>query len=62
MKPSQNCVYVVEDDASMRNAIKNLLRSVGLEPQLFVTAQEFLDAKRPDLPSCLLLAMEHADL
>jgi FixJ family two-component response regulator len=55
MKPSQNCVYVVEDDASMRNAIKNLLRSVGLEPQLFATAQEFLDAKRPDLPSCLIL-------
>jgi FixJ family two-component response regulator len=55
MKPSQNRVYVVEDDASMRNAIKNLLRSVGLEPQLFATAQEFLDAKRPDLPSCLIL-------
>jgi FixJ family two-component response regulator len=55
MKPSQNRVYVVEDDASMGNAIKNLLRSVGLEPQLFVTAQEFLDAKRPDLLSCLIL-------
>jgi FixJ family two-component response regulator len=55
MKASQNRVYVVEDDASMRNAIKNLLRSVGLEPQLFATAQEFLDAKRPDLPSCLIL-------
>src|SRR4029453_14585029 len=39
----------------MRNAIKNLLRSVGLEPQLFATAQEFLNADRPDLPSCLIL-------
>jgi len=48
-------VFVVEDDASMRTAIKNLLRSVGLEPQLFATAQEFLDAKRPDVPSCLIL-------
>ena len=55
MKPSQNRVFVVEDDASMRTAIKNLLRSVGLEPQLFATAQEFLDAKRPDVPSCLIL-------
>jgi FixJ family two-component response regulator len=55
MKPSQNCVFVVEDDASMRNALKNLLRSVGLEPLLFATAQEFLDAKKPDLPSCLIL-------
>jgi FixJ family two-component response regulator len=55
MKPSQNRVFVVEDDASMRNALKNLLRSVGLDPQLFATAQEFLDAKRPDVPSCLIL-------
>jgi FixJ family two-component response regulator len=55
MKPSLNRVFVVEDDPSMRNALKNLLRSVGLEPQLFATAQEFLDAKRPDLPSCLIL-------
>jgi FixJ family two-component response regulator len=55
MKPSLDRVFVVEDDPSMRNALKNLLRSVGLEPQLFATAQEFLDAKRPDLPSCLIL-------
>jgi len=55
MKPSQNRVFVVEDDASMRNALKNLLRSVGLEPQLFASAQEFLEADRPDLPSCLIL-------
>ena len=39
----------------MRNALKNLLRSVGLEAQLFASAQEFLDADRPDLPSCLIL-------
>ena len=39
----------------MRNALKNLLRSVGLETQLFASAQEFLDADRPDLPSCLIL-------
>jgi FixJ family two-component response regulator len=55
MKPSESCVFVVEDDPSMRNALKNLLRSVGLETQLFASAQEFLDADRPDLPSCLIL-------
>jgi len=55
MKPSESCVFVVEDDPSMRNALKNLLRSVGLEAQLFASAQEFLDADRPDLPSCLIL-------
>jgi RNA polymerase sigma factor (sigma-70 family) len=39
----------------MRNALKHLLRSVGLEAQLFGSAQEFLDAGRPDVPSCLIL-------
>jgi FixJ family two-component response regulator len=51
----QNCVFVVDDDPSMRNALKNLLRSAGFEPQLFASAREFLDTNRPDLPSCLIL-------
>lgn len=55
MKSPQNCVYVVEDDPSMRGALKNLLLSVGLEAKLFETAQEFLDADRPGIPSCLIL-------
>jgi FixJ family two-component response regulator len=55
MKLSESRVYVVEDDASMRNALKNLMRSVGLETQLFESAQEFLDAAKPDIPSCLIL-------
>ena len=55
MKYSENCVFVVEDDHSMRNALNNLLRSAGLCPQLFASAEEFLDANRPALPSCLVL-------
>jgi FixJ family two-component response regulator len=55
MKVSQNCVFIVEDDPSMRNALKNLLRSVGLEPSVFGSAQEFLEAERPNAPSCLIL-------
>ena len=55
MKSSTNRVFVVEDDASMRNALKNLLRSVGLEAQLFASAQEFLDMAKPAGPSCLIL-------
>jgi FixJ family two-component response regulator len=39
----------------MYGALQNLLLSVGLEARLFATAQEFLDAERPDLPSCLVL-------
>jgi len=46
---------VVEDDSSMRAALKNLMRSVGLEAQLFASATEFLKAELPDVPSCLIL-------
>jgi len=55
MKRSENLVFVVEDDASMRNALKNLLRSDGLEARLFASAPEFLEGDRPDLPSCLIV-------
>ena len=55
MKSPQNCVFIVEDDPSMRNALKNLLRSVGLEPAVYASAQEFLETRRPDAPSCLIL-------
>jgi FixJ family two-component response regulator len=55
MKHPQTLVFVVEDDASMRNALKNLLRSVGLEARLFASAQEFLETTRPEVPSCLVL-------
>jgi len=55
MKHPGALVFVVEDDASMRTALKNLLRSVGLEARLFTSAQEFLESHRPDVPSCLVL-------
>jgi FixJ family two-component response regulator len=48
-------VFVVDDDAPMRESLKNLIRSVGLRAELFASAQEFLGAKRPDVPSCLVL-------
>lgn len=55
MRAPQDQVFIVEDDPSMRAALKNLLKSVGLEAQLFASAQEFLADKRPDVPSCLIL-------
>ncbi len=55
MRVPQSCVFVVEDDASMRNALKNLLRSVGLESQQFASAHDFLEAELPNKPSCLIL-------
>jgi FixJ family two-component response regulator len=48
-------VFVVDDDPSLRRSLESLLRSVGHDVQLFSSAQEFMSAKRPDLPGCLLL-------
>ena len=48
-------VFVVDDDASVRKALANLLSSVGLKVQTFGTAQEFLSSDRPDAPGCLVL-------
>lgn len=48
-------VYVVDDDLSVRRAIKRLLRSVGVQVELFASAQHFLTSERPNAPSCLVL-------
>jgi FixJ family two-component response regulator len=48
-------VFIIDDDASVRKALTNLLRSVGLNVEAFGTAQEFLTTKRPDGPGCLVL-------
>jgi len=48
-------VYVVDDDASVREALRNLFRSVGLRVEVFGSAPEFLQSKLPDVASCLIL-------
>ena len=48
-------VFIVDDDQSMRDALTRLLGTVGLRAQAFETPQEFLNTKRPDTPSCLVL-------
>ena len=48
-------VFVVDDDAPLRESLTNLLRSVGLRVAAFASAQEFLRSPRPELPSCLVL-------
>lgn len=48
-------VIVVDDDASLREALSSLFRSVGLQVQLFASAAELLTAKLPDAPRCLVL-------
>jgi FixJ family two-component response regulator len=48
-------VFVIDDDALVRGSVQGLLKSVGLRSEAFETAEEFLHAKRPDAPSCLVL-------
>ena len=48
-------VFVVDDDASVCDAVKSLLRSVGLKVEVFGSALEFLARKLPNAPSCLVL-------
>jgi FixJ family two-component response regulator len=48
-------VFVIDDDAAVREAIQGLLKSVGLRSTSFGTAQEFLSSERTDEPSCLVL-------
>jgi FixJ family two-component response regulator len=48
-------VFVVDDDPSVRRAIKRLVESVGLQVETFGSAQEFLHSERPDSASCLVL-------
>jgi FixJ family two-component response regulator len=48
-------VFVVDDDALVRASIQGLLKSAGLRCEAFETAEEFLHAKRADVPRCLVL-------
>jgi len=55
MAKADAVVFVVDDDPSVREAVKSLMGSVGLAVETFASAQEFLRSKRPDVPSCLVL-------
>lgn len=55
MSEDRAVAFVIDDDASMRRSLDTLLRSVGLDVHLFSSAQEFMQAKRPDVPACLVL-------
>jgi FixJ family two-component response regulator len=48
-------IFIIDDDALVRESIAGFLKSVGLHSQAFGSAQEFLDSPRPDGPACLVL-------
>ena len=48
-------VHVVDDNASVRRALKRLLGSVGIQSETYASARQFLEADIADVPSCLVL-------
>jgi FixJ family two-component response regulator len=55
MSVEQPVIFVVDDDASAREGIEDLLQSVGLRVMTFKSPQEFLEGARPDAPGCIVL-------
>jgi FixJ family two-component response regulator len=55
VKQADSVVFVIDDDSSVREAIQNLIRSVGLRAEQFGTAQDFLRGEIPDIAGCLVL-------
>jgi FixJ family two-component response regulator len=52
---AKSLVFVIDDDAAVRQSLQSLLRSVGLQAEGFGSATEFLTCRIPDVPSCLVL-------
>jgi FixJ family two-component response regulator len=55
MTETETIVFVIDDDAAVREAIRSLIRSVGMRVETFQSAQEFLGSQRPYAPACLVL-------
>jgi FixJ family two-component response regulator len=55
MTEAQPSVVVIDDDPDIREALRSLLQSVGLQGRAFASVPEFLKSGRPDGPTCLVL-------
>jgi FixJ family two-component response regulator len=55
MSERRATVIVIDDDPAIREALGSLLRSVGLQAQIFGSVAEFQNARRPERPACLVL-------
>ena len=62
MSQATPIVFVVDDDVSVRESLKLLIDSAGLQPETFASAQEFLSCPRAITPSCLVLDVTLPDL
>jgi FixJ family two-component response regulator len=55
MKEEQPVVFVIDDDAAVREGVEDLLRSIGVEVRSFRATRDFMRSERPDAPGCLVL-------
>ena len=55
MTPETPVIFIVDDDRGVRESLRRLIKSIGLEAEVFPSAQAFLGARRPDVPGCLIL-------
>jgi len=55
MKAGDSIVFIVDDDSSVRDALRDLISSIGLSVEAFKSSADFLQHKRPDTPACLVL-------
>jgi len=62
MKEPEPIVFVIDDDRMIREGLQSLIRSVGLRVETFASARDFLSARLPDAPSCLVLDVRMPDV
>ena len=58
MRDSDAIIAIVDDDPSVRQGLRRLIRSAGWKAEAFSSAQEFLDRPRTETPSCLVLDLQ----
>jgi FixJ family two-component response regulator len=58
MNHDQPIIYVLDDDYRVREALSSLLMSLGFRVEVFASATDYLEFKKPDCPACLILDLE----
>jgi FixJ family two-component response regulator len=58
MTKDQPIIFVLDDDERVREALSSLLSSLGFRVEVFASAREYLEFKKPDSPACLILDLE----
>jgi FixJ family two-component response regulator len=61
MEATPPTIFVVDDDASVREAVARLLRALGMRVDTCASGREFLECRVPDGPACLVLEVRLAE-